>query len=813
MYRIDGIYNSGYAHAPALIVNPSGSYPLIYNSTTGILQQTPNDQKVDKASDVEFKSVKTTALVSSNGTVVVNYDDGVFVIHKPLYLRDILKLYNLLIQKEATTDEYLIRAGAANDTLQIYGTKGVKIGISSNYYSFDFRFEPGNNLLSPSFRIPNGASMWTSKIDSLNGTSAITIADNGLVTIPNIGFSVLKIPVIQSTSGVNALTIASDGKVTAPAGLNTDVVRAINGVPAINIDQNGSVFIDKGLFCTGGVAIGDLLIQKQEGQRYAIQAIGANDRLKIYSTRSLTIGVNTSDFVFEESQGAVATSFRIPSNAALWTPKIMSASGTQAITIDNSGNVSIPSLPFKVLTVEGSGAYPILYDSATGLLTQTPINQFLNTSSVPYFSALNTVPVGANTRAPIRTSSSAGYSSSAPVYPADLDVYDLNIRTGNIYTTGTTLATTSRLSIGKTLTINSFNGTSSAPYASIIPGLTTVPLWLGAGGANDTLKVGVNGVVQINKLEVTNALTPLKVAGGIDANFEGIISGNIFTNRWFSNPVDLTNYIVQAVASPTGPKFENGLHTSTIKHPLETKVVIDFNGTNPSFPEGLKATLPLDVDGSSVVTYNTTTQSLGYKASTSTKNFIRFAPSLASFLNSPANIPNKIQTYYILQDDATPRMRSIPFSPTSGYPPVIEYSATLLAENYRPNIFFSFESQIYPAEQINFPNTWDGVRQKFPSLGTYMITWNIGSFYDPRKVLISINKNFLVTSPDVAGNSLTALATRECYQSVIENGIQVTALVNITQLTDYVTYSIYNYDGRTFLGGQNRNSLSIVKVA
>ena len=775
MYRIDGIYNSGYAHAPALIVNPSGSYPLIYNSSTAILQQTPNDQKVDKASDVEFKSVKTGLVKSPTGNNAINIDDaGSISAQNGISSQFGVTIANLQLQKLSNTNvTYGIQATGVNDRIKIYSTRGVTIGNSS----CDFLFEPSNLLFNgPSFRVATGASIWTPSIKTSTGATAIDIADNKNVSIPNLVLTTIKptsiwTPSIKFADGTSAINI----------GIDDFVIKSWGGANAISIAQSGLV------------SIPNLMLTTIKPSSIWTPAINS-------STGTIAIDIGDDGLV------------SIPNLLllAVKTSVIQSTTGINAINIDNSGNVSIPSLPFKVLTVQGSGSYPLVYDSATGLLTQTSINQALSTTSSPTFAGLSTV--GSSTRAPIKTNSTAGYSSS-PVFPADLDVYDINLRSGNLYTgTATTLQTTSKLSIGKALTINSNNGTTLIPHVDIRPGLATVPLWIGAGSNDSAVIVGTTGLVQIDKLEVTNTLTVLKAKGGVDAGTNEVACGRLYANAWSSNPADPAVYVEQAVATPTGPKFTNGIHVNKIMHPAGDITFINLDGPRPSFPEGFDVSL-FPVDGGSLLTYNAATKSVGYKLNPNptTSAYIRFGQNNSpSYLdNYPSTNINSVQTYYYSIFGGGITTNATQF-PNRGYPPFIDTNIGVVGGN--PNIYISFSAQT-PADSLNFPNTWDdSVKQKFPALGQYMITWTLGSFNDPRRLLLSINLNWNIASTAAAGNDSSAIILQEYFTHTMDNGTSLTAIVNISSLSDYVTYSIYNYDARTWIAGQGRNMLSVVKV-
>jgi len=742
MYRIDGIYNSGYAHAPALIVNPSGSYPLIYNSTTGILQQTPNDQKVDKASEVEFTSVKTATVKSLTGTdaVLIDSTGGIFA-QKGLWSSLGVTIGDLQF-RSLSAGAYGITGTGLNDTLSIYSTKGVRIGFANN----NFLFEPASATFpNPSFRIPSGASMWTSKIYSVTGQPAITIADNGSVTIPSI-----------STLTVN------------PSG-------------------------------------------------------------------SYPLIYNSTTAILQQ------------------TPNDQK--------VDKASEVEFKSVDATAYKMNGA---------AVNFPTQA-----VNTTSTPTFAGLTTTPVLPSVKAPILTTSTDGASTNSNPNGngADLDVFDLRIRSGRLFTTAATLQLGKKFSCDKQFNITGNNAatTGETPYVTL---RGAVQLQIGTTNFPSAILVAdTTGIVTVkdlqatNTLEVTNTSMPMRALGGVNAVQQSITGGNLFANVWQSNPPETGSFPTQqAVATSTGPNFTNGIRVNNIKRPDGTQTFIDMNGTQPSFPLGLTATSVTSssiyvndikyptgsatlinfngprpyfpegfdaklypVDGGSEVTYNAAVNTFGYKPRKPDPavTHIRFAQNaLTSFLDNAYDAQAAVQTwYYQYYLPRYPQRIRQQFGGNRGYPPLIENAQTLIAGGigYSPNIYFSFEAQT-PFESTNFPNTWqDTVKQKFPSLGTYMITWNIGSLYDPRRVLLSINKNFVCSTfnpIDGAGlsnmfpaaNDPTALTVVENYTHTLENGTSLTAIVNITSLNDYVTYTMYNYDARTFLSGQGRIALSVVKV-
>jgi hypothetical protein len=448
-------------------------------------------------------------------------------------------------------------------------------------------------------------------------------------------------------------------------------------------------------------------------------------------------------------------------------------------------------------------------------------NQVLNTTSSPTFAGLTTVPVSPSTKAPILTSSTEGAptNSNPNGNGADLDVFDLRIRSGRLFTTAATLQLGKKFSCDKQFNITGNNGTTVDPFVSLIGALQ-----LRIGTTNFPSAIIANsdtGVVSIKDLQVTNILQPIKALGGVDTP-EFVKTETLSANKWVYS-VATSLDVVQAFSTSTGPNFVSGIRVTNIKRPDGSQTYIDMNGARPSFPLGLDATLSATSSAPSVVTYDSTTKTLGYAPVVSNiAANIRYAPNASqSYIFSPIGLINTIQTFYAYATNTPypgyePYITSIQFGGSGspyGYPPLIESAATLLSMGASQNIFFSFTGQT-PVESTNFPSLiWEKrVKQKFPALGSYMITWNIGSFYNPRRVLISINKNFPIQSFEAAGNDVTCLAVVEQYNDNIENGTQITALVNITSLDDYVTYTIFNYDARTFLGGQGRSALSITKV-
>lgn len=852
MYRIDGIYNSGYAHAPALIVNPSGSYPLIYNSTTGILQQTPNDQKVDKASEVEFKSVKTATVKSLTGTDAALIDSaGSIFAQNGLWSEKGVQISDLSLKKTVgTASAYEIKAAGLNDKLAIYSTKGVSIGFANN----NFLFEPANMLFQgPSFRLPSGASMWTSKIDSVTGQSAITIADNGTVTIPDLTlpstgvFKQLVVNNLPNQSGqlfidkpyndnsFHIRTFSTDD--SHSLDIYASSIRNRNGTGGLSMDDNSTTtFLAQVNNFTNGVYLNNSLnptvnrlwydpIGTPSDRSLNLSTTGPNLNL---STTSSKVQLSGEIIYFANKVGTAFTNTAAFSSAGANFLNSVSVQGN--IVVSGSVNASeyklnnsVLTFPNQALNTTSSPTFAninatVSVDAPAYTLNGAAVsfpNQALNIASTPTFAGLTTTPVLPSLKAPILTTSTDGASTNSNPNGngADLDVYDLRIRSGRLFTTAATLQLGKKFSCDKQFNITGNNATSSGvtPFVSL---RGAVDLQIGTTNYPTAIIVSNEArLVTMENLQLTG-LSALKAPGGVEAEF--FQGSNIYANKWVNNFI---NTVEQAVATTTGPNFTNGIRVNNIKRPDGTQTYIDMNGTRPSFPLGLDATLSATSNAPSVVTYDSTTKTLGYAPTVSNiKANIRYAQNVAiSYLNSASGVINTIQTFYAFANNNPyygyiPYMIEVQFGGL-GYPPLIESASTLLSSGASQNIFFSFLAQT-PAESTNFPSNWERrVMQRFPALGSYMITWNIGSFYDPRRVLLSINKNFPIQSSTPAGNDPSALAVVEHYVTTLENGAQITALVNITDLEDYVTYSCYNYDARTFLAGQARNTLQIVKVA
>jgi hypothetical protein len=899
MYRIDGIYNSGYAHAPALIVNPSGSYPLIYNSTTGILQQTPNDQKVDKASDVEFTSVKTATVKSLTGTDAALIDStGSIFAQNGLWSEKGVQISDLSLKKTVgTSSAYEIKAIGVNDKLAIYSTKGVSIGFANN----NFLFEPASATFpNPSFRIPSGASMWTSKIYSVTGQSAITIADNGTVSIPSLTlpdtaiFKTLEVSNLPYQTGKFSITQINGTdyfyiKTTSFDGDHSlDIwatsIRNRSGTGGLLLDNNSSLttFLAQVNNFTYGVYLNNNIFSDNKVNRLWYDPTLSNLNLQ---TTGLKLIASTETSQVELSEGNIFLASKVGGTGPFINIAAFSSTG-----IDFNKNVSITGTinatqyyknliqvfpPNQACDTTSNPSF-VSVDATTYKLNGAAITfptQALNTTSSPTFAGLTTTPVSPSLKAPILTTSTEGAptNSNPNGNGADLDVFDLRIRSGRLFTSAATLQLGKKFSCDKQFNITGNNAptTGETPYVTL---RGAVQLQIGTTNFPNAILVADNtGIVTIkdlqatNTLEVTNTNTPMRALGGVNAVQQSITGGNLFANVWQSNPPETGSFPTQqAVATSTGPNFTNGIRVNNIKRPDGTQTFIDMNGTQPSFPLGLTATSVTSssirvndimhptgsatlinfngprpyfpegfdaklypADGGSEVTYNAAVNTFGYKPRKPDPavTHIRFAQNAySSFLDNADETPCAVQTWYYQKYlPRYPDIRSIQFGGNRGYPPLID-NAQATIDNYRsPNIYFSFEAQT-PFESTNFPNTWqDHVKQKFPSLGTYMITWNIGSLYDPRRVLLSINKNFVCSTFDPidgaglsnmspAANDPTALTVVENYTHTLENGTSLTAIVNITSLNDYVTYTMYNYDARTFLAGQGRNALSVVKV-
>ena len=859
MYRIDGIYNSGYAHAPALIVNPSGSYPLIYNSTTGILQQTPNDQKVDKASEVEFKLVNTpivkcgTSLWTSNinsvtgQSAVTIANNGNVVFQGPGTFPSILTATvksitgntaatidsagNLLVANglfspslaigalqmyTADPNTSAVEADGIDKQLKLYATKRISIGIANSDF---FSFEPASTLFpSPSFRLPSGATMWTSKINSVTGQPAITIADNGTVSIPSLSlpatgiFKALEVSNLPSQTGKFSITqpfndnsfyikTTSDDN-SHSLDIYASSLRNKNGTGGLLLDNYSTTFLSSTNLFNEGLYI--KYITNRLWYDLELEALNLTAAFKtIVSTATSKVELSGQSILLGTKVGIDPfTTTAVFSNVGIDFYKNVNLQGN--INALQSSFVSVDANAYKL----------------NGAAVTFP-SQALNPTSSPTFAGLTTVPVSPSLKAPILTTSTDGATTNSNPNGngADLDVFDLRIRSGRIFTTAATLQLGKKFSCDKQFNITGNNAatTGETPYNSL---RGAVQLQIGTTNYPTAIIVSNDTrVVSMENLQLTG-LQAFKAPSGVEAEF--FTGSNLFANKWVSNPASIPpgiNQVEQAVATPTGPNFTGGIRVNHIKRPDGTQTYIDMNGARPSFPHGLDATLSATAGAISIVTYNSTTKTLGYAPITNNISAnIRFAQNTSvSYLFSAQVTINTIQTFYADVNDVNPSPLDIPYIypirfGLLGYPPLIESSTTLLNQGISQNIFFSFTQQ-NPIESSNFPNYWDRyVCQKFPALGSYMITWNIGSIYEARRMLISINKNFQIFSSTPAGNDPTALAIRENYVTTVENGTQLTALVNITNLNDYVTYTMYNYDARTYLAGQGRNTLQIVKV-
>ncbi len=810
MYRIDGIYNSGYAHAPALIVNPSGSYPLIYNSTTAILQQTPNDQKVDKASEVEFKSVKTATVKSLTGTDAALIDSvGSIMAQNGLWSEKGVQISDLSLKKTVgTAGDYIIRAAGLDDKLSIYSTKGVQIGFLNN----NFLFEPANALyLQPSFRLPSGATMWTSKIDSATGQAAITIANNGTVSIPSLTlpstgvFNQLVVNNLPNQSGQLFIekpysdnsfyikTVSTDN--SHSLDIYASSIRNRNGSGGLLMDDNSTTtFLAQVNNFSNGVYL-NIITQPDivnrlwyDGNLQILNLQSTGSKLNL-STTSSKVELSGEIIYFASKVGTAFTNTAAFSSAGIDFFKDVSAQAFNAVSVD-------------------ANAYKL-----NGAAVSFP-NQALNIASTPTFAGLTTTPVLPSLKAPILTTSTEGAptNSNPNGNGADLDVFDLRIRSGRLFTTAATLQLGKKFSCDKQFNITGNNATSSGvtPFVSL---RGAVDLQIGTTNYPTAIIVSNEAkLVTMENLQLTG-VSALKAPGGVEAEF--FQGSNIFANKWVNN--SLFYNVEQAVATTSGPNFTNGICVNNIKRPDGTQTYIDMNGARPSFPLGLDAILPINESAPYVVVYDGATKTLGYApvGSNINRNIKFSVNNNVSYLDMNAANIASVQTYYAIVDGVySPNpiyIKSVRFS-NRGYPPYIENSASL-GPYTSPNIFISFSYQD-PTEANFFPNTWDSyVCQKFPAAGCYMITWSIGAIQSTNRMLISINKNFPIRSSTPAGNDPSLIAVRENYLSAVENGTQTTALVNIENPnTDYVTYSLFNYDAAAFIGGQGRNTLSIVKV-
>jgi hypothetical protein len=762
MYRIDGIYNSGYAHAPALIVNPSGSYPLIYNSTTGILQQTPNDQKVDKASEVEFKSVKTATVKSLTGTDAALIDStGSIFAQNGLWSEKGVQISDLSLKKTVgTSSAYEIKAAGLNDKLSIYSTKGVSIGFANN----NFLFEPANMLFQgPSFRLPSGASMWTSKIDSVTGQSAITIADNGTVSIPSLTlpstglFKQLVVNNLPNQSGQLFIekpyndnsfyikSVSTDN--THSLDIYASSIRNRNGSGGLLMDDNSTTtFLAQVNNFSNGVYLN---ISTQPDIVNRLWYDGNLSTLNLQST-ALKLNLSTTFSKVELNEQSIILANKVGTGSFTDTAAFSNTRIDLYRNVHASGYINAAT---------GYINAALFYKNANQVF---PPNQACDTTSSPTFAGLTTTPVLPSLKAPILTTSTEGAptNSNPNGNGADLDVFDLRIRSGRLFTSATTLQLGKKFSCDKQLNITGNNATTGQdPFVSL------------------------RGAVHL-QIGTTDYPTALIVNSD-----NGVVS------------------------------LQNGIRVNDIKRPDGLQTYIDMNGARPSFPQGLDATLLLTTSAPSVVTYNSTTKTLGYTSiSSSIPAYIRFAPNYSVNFNNSESFNNAIQTYF--SSYVSSSTVKITYPAVGGYPPLIENAVALTQTpaGFYPNVFFSFQWQT-PVESTNFPNVWENnVKQKFPALGSYMITWNLAGPQEKRRVLISINKNFNIAAEDAQGNDIaaandpTCLAAMEHYTNTMENGTQITALVNITSLSDYVTYTMYNYDARTFLLNQGRWALSITKV-
>jgi hypothetical protein len=835
MYRIDGIYNSGYAHAPALIVNPSGSYPLIYNSTTGILQQTPNDQKVDKASEVEFKSVKTATVKSLTGTDAALIDSvGSIFAQNGLWSNLGVTIGDLGI-KSLNAGTYGITATGLHDKLSIYSTKGVQIGFANN----NFLFEPANMLFQgPSFRLPTGASVWTSKIDSVTGQSAITIADNGTVSIPSIIlpatgiFKTLEVSNLPTQTGRFSITQANGTdyffiKTTSFDGDHSlDIwatsIRNRDGTGGLLLDNNSSLttFLAQVNNFTYGVYLNNNIYSDNKVSRLWYDPNLSNLNLE---TTGLKVTVSTNFSKVELNDQSIILANKVGAGsftdtAAFSNTKIDLYKNTQVHGYINATtfykNLIQVFPPNQSCDTTSSPSF-VSVDATAYKLNGAAITfptQALNTTSSPTFAGLTTVPVSPSTKAPILTSSTEGAptNSNPNGNGADLDVFDLRIRSGRLFTTAATLQLGKKFSCDKQFNITGNNGTTVDPFVSLVGALQ---LRIGTTNFPSALIVNSDtGVVSIKDLQVTNTNQPIKALGGVETP-EFVKTETLHANKWVYN-IGTSLDVVQAFSTSTGPNFVSGIRVNNIKRPDGTQTYIDMNGARPSFPLGLDATLSATSSAPSVVTYNSTTKTLGYTTIPSNiPAYIRFAQNPEVLFNNSEAYNNMIQTYVASYVSST--TYKLTYQAFGGYPPLVENATTLTITpaGFYPNTFVSFQWQT-PVESTNFPNVWENnVKQKFPALGSYMITWNY-TMYDRRRCLISINKNFNIFSgsDNAAGNDPTSLAVVEHYTTAVENGSQITALVNITSLSDYVTYTIYNYDARTYMINQGRGALSITKV-
>jgi hypothetical protein len=863
MYRIDGIYNSGYAHAPALIVNPSGSYPLIYNSTTGILQQTPNDQKVDKASEVEFKLVNTpivkcgTSLWTSNinsvtgQSAVTIANNGNVVFQGPGTFPSILTATvksitgitaatidsagNLLVANglfspslaigalqlySADPNTSAVEADGIDKQLKLYATKRISIGIANSDF---FSFEPASTLFpSPSFRLPSGASMWTSKINSVTGQPAITIADNGTVSIPSLSlpatgiFKALEVSNLPSQTGKFSITqpfndnsfyikTTSDDN-SHSLDIYASSLRNKNGTGGLLLDNYSTTFLSSTNLFNEGLYI--KYITNRLWYDLELEALNLTAAFKtIVSTATSKVELSGQSILLGTKVGIDPfTTTAVFSNVGIDFYKNVNLQGN--INALQSSFVSVDANAYKL----------------NGAAVTFP-SQALNPTSSPTFAGLTLVPVSPSLKAPILTTSTEGAptNSNPNGNGADLDVFDLRIRSGRIFTSAATLQLGKKFSCDKQFNITGNNAATAGetPYNSL---RGAVQLQIGTTNYPTAIIVSNDTrVVSMENLQLTG-LQALKAPSGVEAEF--FTGSNLFANKWLSNPGGTSVQVEQAVATPTGPNFTNGIRVNNIKHP-DGGLFINLNGPRPYFPEGFDAKL-YPVDGGSEVTYNAAVNTFGYKPKKPDPSvtIIRFAQNLGnSYLDNSYDTQATVEIYvYEYYSPIASQRYKVRFGGNRGYPPCVENATTLIGggNGWAPNVFVSFQAQT-PFESSNFPNTWvDNVKQKFPSLGTYMITWNLGSFYDPRRVLLSINKNFNTgyvppggggySNMTATGNDPTALTIVENYHTFLENGTSITAIVNITSLSDYVTYSIYNYDARTFISGQGRNALSVVKV-
>jgi hypothetical protein len=798
---------------------------------------------VDKASEVEFTSVKTATVKSLTGTDAVLIDSaGSIFAQNGLWSEKGVQISDLSLKKTVgTSSAYEIKTIGVNDKLAIYSTKGVSIGFANN----NFLFEPANMLFQgPSFRIPSGASMWTSKIDSVTGQSAITIADTGTVsipslTLPNTGvFKQLVVSNLPNQSGQlfiekpysdNSFYIKTvSGDNTHSLDIYASSIRNRNGSGGLLMDDNSTTtFLAQVNNFSNGVYLNistqpDILNRLwYDGNLSTLNLTTTGSKLNLSTTFSkVELSGEIIYFASKVGTGAFTNTAAFSSVGIDFMKDVTCTGKINSVTVDATAyklNGAAVSFPNQALNTTSSPSFVSVNATdykLNGATVSFP-NQALNTTSTPTFAGLTTTPVSSSLKAPILTNSTDGASTNSNPNGngADLDVYDLRIRSGRIFTTAATLQLGKKFSCDKQFNItgNNASTTGETPYVTL---RGAVQLQIGTTNFPSAILVSdTTGVVSF-----TNTNQPIKALGGVETP-EYLKTETLYANKW--NYIATSLDVVQALPTSTGPNFVNGIRVNNIKRPDGTQTYIDMNGARPSFPLGLDATLNLTTGASYLLTYDALTKAVGYAyiANNIVANIWFAQNNSTSYLTSSQTTVNTVQTYYAYINNVSPSPQYEPFlNPilgpgNQGYPPVIDNAIALQNNNISPNVFVSFRAQT-PKESINFTNNWyRKVMQTFPANGSYMITWTFGSISNASRMLISINKNFPIQSSTPAGNSETALAIRENYIGAVENGTQLTALVSITDyLNDYVTYTMYNYDARTFIQGQSRNTLQIVKV-